>query len=164
MHLVQMGHQCYLMGCNLSLYVCCAEKWVVLTMLVQFDDGFNDAIYSALWCTVSQCVTWAFSTSPSPPAIATSPQRKTILSKLPLLKSLNGHVARYRPIQPVRLFRHGLRVFYYKSKCGVDGAAEFRASLRFPTSRFDWESKVVTQTLKTLIVNHIPGVQVCSSG
>lgn len=54
---------------------------------------------------------------------------------------------------PVRISRHDLQVVYSKSKCCVDGAAQFRAGLRSLTSRFDWESTVVAQTLQILVVN-----------
>lgn len=68
-------------------------------------------------------------------------------------KTLHAHVRTNEPLPPVRIFRHGLQVLYSKTKFGVDGAAQFRAGLNSPTSRLDWESKVVTQALKTLVVN-----------
>lgn len=66
------------------------------------------------------------------------------MSNMALRDSVNHWVASNGTMLPVRLFRHGLKVVYSKTMCGVVGAAQLRAGLRLPSSQFNLESKVDT--------------------
>lgn len=122
-------------------------------MLVLFEEGFHNGVSSAVGSTDALCVTWAFEPEPTPPAITNRSLRRTIVSNMPFWRAFNGWVTPNGPTPPVRLLRHGLQAAYSRTKCGVDGTVQCRAGLRSPSSRIDWDSKVVTQTLKTLVVN-----------
>lgn len=68
-------------------------------------------------------------------------------------KTLNDHVMVNGPLPPVKVFRQVMQAFYSRTKCGVDGSAQYRSVLRSATSHLRWESKMVTQTLKKLTMN-----------
>lgn len=56
-------------------------------------------------------------------------------------------------MEHVRLFRNVLQVHYSKTKGGVDGASQFRATLNYRGGEARWEAKMVTQVFKTLLIN-----------
>lgn len=58
-------------------------------------------------------------------------------------------------MRPVRLFRHGLQVFYFRDKCVVDGSANFRAIMRSKSVHLGWEQKIVCQLLKSVVANDL---------
>lgn len=122
-------------------------------MVARFPDSVLEGITGSLSRTVAPCVSCAHYGGVVVPEIDSRSQRRTVLSNLPIWKTVPNYVRSNGAMPSVRIFRHGLQFMYSKTKCGVDGAAQFRAGLRSSTSRFDWESKIVSQTLKTLILN-----------
>lgn len=84
---------------------------------------------------------------------ASTSQRRTVLANLPIWMTGTTCAENIGAMKPVRLFRQGLKVLYSETICGVDGAAKFRPGLQSSSSRIEWESNIVTQTLNTLIVN-----------
>lgn len=58
-----------------------------------------------------------------------------------------------RSASPIRLFRHGLQVWYSRTKGGVDGVPRYRAILRVSTTSLGCDQKVIMQTCKMLLSN-----------
>lgn len=76
-----------------------------------------------------------------------------IVSKIPFWEILNIQLRVHGPLSSDKQFIHALQAFHSKTKGWVDGSAQFRPILRLHTAHLKWESKLVTQTTKTLIVN-----------
>lgn len=66
---------------------------------------------------------------------------------------LNAAVDEKGAFQSINRFRHGSQVLYNKNFVGVDGALQSKAMLRGPCTHQGWTGKVVTQGMKSLIVN-----------
>lgn len=63
------------------------------------------------------------------------------------------YVIEHGPMPPLKLFRHGSQTFYSRTKGGVDGSAQYRATIRSSMTIVSWEQKLITQTIKAVVAN-----------
>lgn len=56
MDLISMAQKCYIIGSNMSIYVCCAGDGVVSTLLIKLGDGCTDTVFAPLDQSMSPCV------------------------------------------------------------------------------------------------------------
>lgn len=68
------------------------------------------------------------------PEFSTNRDREHLLSRLFLWLTVNTQVVTNIPMDPVKLFRHALQVYYSKSKGGADNASKFRPTINQPDS------------------------------
>lgn len=78
---------------------------------------------------------------------------RLLLTRLPLWRAESQHVNLNVPMQAVIKFRHGLQVYYSKTKDEYDGASQFRAEMNHPGGYSKCEEKFVTQIIEPLMIN-----------
>jgi hypothetical protein len=165
-HLLQMLQQCIVLNANFGMYVCTAETGLLYTLLIYFsqlmlikaENVLEDTLGSVLeWAHVSDSATppnvlpWR-SQLPRPPC-SDRELSALLLSKHKFWSVVNSYVSRSGPLPPVKVFKHSLQSYYSRTKGGVDGVTQARALLRTSTTNLGWEQKIVSQVLKTVIVN-----------
>jgi len=156
-HMGQLMHQLVVLGFGLALYVCAAETGIIYVVLVRCSSNVRLTFRTVLTTTASPILQWAHTDDRVIPAFVKEEHKNIIETKLHFWKVVNEHVAENGPFVPLKLFKHAAQSFYSKTKGGVDGASEMRANLRSPSSHFQWEQKLVSQTIKTVAINAFIG-------
>lgn len=96
-------------------------------------------------------ISWAHTDSPQIPAFADAESKRMMKTHFGFWRTVDAYVHTHDT--PLKRFKHAAQSFYSKTKGGIDGSAQARAILRSSTSALSWEQKLVTQTLKTLLIN-----------
>lgn len=91
------------------------------------------------------------------PGFVKKDQLDLVSTKLEFWKVVDTHVKENGIFFLLQLFNHGSQSFYYKTEGSAHGASEMRANLRSPFSHFQWEQKVVSQTINNLALNAFIG-------
>lgn len=151
-HLGQILHQCYVLGVNVAVYACASETGLLYTAIIHVPNSAI-AIARSAYGSIIDCLRWAHTQQWTVPRFCSDNEKRTIMSQRSLWIPVNGHVLSKGPLPPVKVFRHGLQVLYSKTKGGVDGVTQYRSIMRSSTTTMGWEQKLVTQTLKTLLIN-----------
>lgn len=152
-HTGQILHQMVVLSVRLVVYVSAAEVGVLYIVVIKSPQNILDQCLLVLKERAETCVSWAYKDDPRIPTFADPRSRRVMKDRLSFWLTVNRHVWQNGPFPPLKIFKHGAQSLYSKTKGGVDGATQFRAVLRSPTSSLAWEQKIVLQTLKTLVVN-----------
>lgn len=131
------------------VYCSATEVGELLTLIIIFssDDLLPHVRYD-ICSYVADTVQWAHNFLDTP--IANSEEdRSILLSKLPFLRVLNYHYMRNGAWSPVKRLTRNVQQYEENFYC----ATQFIAFIISHTSHLKWESKLVAQTIKTLVVN-----------
>lgn len=134
------------------MYLCTGEADIASATIVHCRMNVLEELECDLQSLTRMLLRWAH-VCDLVPTYATDAMCTVINSPLPFWRVGNNHVIHQGPMEPIRLFRHGLLVVYSKTKRGVDGASQFRATLNSPGGRAGWEEKMVTQVIQTLMIS-----------
>lgn len=152
-HIGQLLQQMVVLAVQYLLYVAASESGIAYVVLVQCTGTLLQECQQVLETACRETVAWLHEETVQFPSFVKGAVRRIIKTHLPLWKLVTNRVTGEAPFPPLKLFKHGVQLFYSKTKCGVDGSAQARAVLRSPVSSVAWEQKIVSQTLKTLAVN-----------
>lgn len=150
-HAYQVLVQCFVTRCNFAMYVMVTEVGIICAYVVAIDTDLSTCVTAALENFIAPCVRWAHDNSATPSS-CTDEQRTVFETNIGFWRAPNAKVGVTGPHYPVKLFRHRFQEFYSKTKVGVHDATRYQATMRSSTSHFCWETKMISQTLKTLIV------------
>lgn len=70
-------------------------------------------------------VQWAYINDAEVPFFSQEVDKVTLVSRWSFWNVINAEVMKQGPINPVRVDRHALQVFYSRTKGGVDSASRF---------------------------------------
>lgn len=160
-HRAQILHQLFVTNLRYCLYVCAFETGVAYSVLVHASDPCIQAVEVAL-SHFNDLINWAHPENDNDervlPEFIDNVQKDIVESWLRFYDAVNRKVKASGPFVPgVRLFKHSIQSIYSKTKGGVDGMTQWRSIMRSPTSSMKWEQKLVTQCLKTVLVNAFIG-------
>lgn len=79
--------------------------------------------------------------------------KEFVNDNFPFWRLVNSYVSSNGPFPPLKLFKHGTQSFYSKTKGGVEGATEYRSTLRSSMVVCKWEQKLFSQTIKSVLAN-----------
>lgn len=151
-HAAQILQQMIVLNVNLCLYVRATETSLIYCALVHANSDMLTTFTATLISTAGPVVKWAH-TSGIVPAYYRPSDKNAVQTHLSFWKIVNDKIKRDGPLPPVKIFKHGCQSVYSKTKGGVDGSAQMRSILRSSTSHLKWEQKIVTQVIKTVLVN-----------
>lgn len=86
---------------------------------------------------------WACEETPTVPTFADTEMKTVLLGFLPFRATVQDYVKEKRPFPPLKIFRHGAKSLYFKTKVDVDGNAQARAILHCSPSPFAWKQRVI---------------------
>lgn len=152
-HMAQVIQQVTVLNVKFAIYVVSSETGVLYTLFILIPPIIRDMCFEALRSVTQRTLNWVYEYSATIPSFVDKAQLQVVSSRLEFWKKVYNYVSKNGPFRPLKLFKHSVQSFYSKTKAGVDGATQQRALLRSPSSHFAWEQKLLTQTLKCLVVN-----------
>jgi hypothetical protein len=150
----QLIQQALVLNVDYVLFVMATVTGIVYVVLVKVPVETR-TLYLESLKQYKRLVSWAHSSSGDNIQVPTCfPREYRIAAEthLPLWKTF---MALPLPVPPVRVIKSGVQVLYSVLKAGVDGATQYISYLRDPKIRYDYDQKVVTDGLFSLVTNAI---------
>lgn len=152
-HVGQLLQQALVLDVNFVVYVASSETGILFICIALIPASVRQICRTTLIDYAKDIVSWAHSDDATPPTELDANGKRLVSEKIPFWRLVNKYVIEHGPMPPLKLFRHGSQTFYSRTKGGVDGSAQYRATLRSSMTVFSWEQKLITQTIKAVVAN-----------
>lgn len=123
---------------NFVVYVASSETGILFTCVIRILPALRSQCLNVLVDFCKPIVSWAHCEGGVTPTSADANSKRLVNEKLPFWRLLNDHVIKHGPLPPLKLFKHGSQSFYSRMKGGVDGSAQYRATLRSSMTVYGW--------------------------